>query len=379
MPPGCGPARLTPRPAAPWAGGGRGGLDSIESPRLVRRGSSERARSATTLGGPPSARVPGQGGDLEGHRRGAPVPSWSGSAGLRVAFYPVIHRGRDPRRWSAPTTGCRTVRPASPWARGMDGARARGLEDLDPRGRGGGLLEGRRVCAGPANRGVQDVLIVEGAPPLESEARGGMRRAGRPARGRPGRSWPDSMVPRPRGPPRSAPPVRFVAHKGPQGGRRRRAPEPAPPPTRRPPDGPRAPSASPTRAREHPRTAAGAGEGLGEEHRLPGLPPGRAPGHLCTTNAVRIAQPPSRAVRREARPLSPPTRRRPELLWPAGLQHPRGRRAAQRAKDEEHARPLAQGQRVDSSTGRVTTNRSTQPAHPARLAAAYPDRINPHL
>lgn len=68
-----------------------------------------------------------------------------------------------------------------------------------------------------------------------------------------------------------------------------------------------------------------------------------------------------------------------ELLRPAGLQHPRGRRAAQRAKDEEHARPLAQGQRVDSSTGRVTTNRSTPPAHPARLAAAHPDRINPHL
>lgn len=27
--PGCGPARLTPRPAAPWARGGRGGLDSM--------------------------------------------------------------------------------------------------------------------------------------------------------------------------------------------------------------------------------------------------------------------------------------------------------------------------------------------------------------
>ena len=27
--PGCGPARLTPRPVAPWARGGRGGLDSM--------------------------------------------------------------------------------------------------------------------------------------------------------------------------------------------------------------------------------------------------------------------------------------------------------------------------------------------------------------
>ena len=38
--------------------------------------------------------------------------------------------------------------------------------------------------------------------------------------------------------------------------------------------------------RKYPQTAAGAGEGLGEEHRLPGLPPGPAPGHLCTTNAI---------------------------------------------------------------------------------------------
>lgn len=82
---------------------GRVGLDDH---RFVRRG-DDRARDPPPLGGPPSARVPGQGDDLEGHRRGAPVPSWSGSAGLRVAFYPVIHRGRDPRRWSAPTTGCR--------------------------------------------------------------------------------------------------------------------------------------------------------------------------------------------------------------------------------------------------------------------------------
>ena len=153
VPPGCGPARSTPRPAAPWAGGGRGGLDSIESSARTP-GIDKRARSATTLGGPPSARVPGQGDDLEGHRRGAPVPSWSGGAGLRVAFHPA----GPPRARSAPMVRADhrvpgTPEPASPWARGMDGARARGLGDLDPRGRGGGLLEGRRVCAGPADRG----------------------------------------------------------------------------------------------------------------------------------------------------------------------------------------------------------------------------------
>lgn len=154
VPPGCGPARSTPRPAAPWAGGGRGGLDSIESPRLVRRGSSERARSATTLGGPPSARVPGQGDDLQGHRRGAPVPSRRWRRWPQGGLLPGDLPRRDPRRWSAPDHRVPgTPEPASPWARGMDGARARGLEDLDPRGRGGGLLEGRRVCADPADRG----------------------------------------------------------------------------------------------------------------------------------------------------------------------------------------------------------------------------------
>ena len=172
----------------------------------------------------------------------------------------------------------------------MDGARARGLRIWTP-GAGRGLLEGRRVCARSGQQGgARGVLIVccDGPAGLPEAARGG-----------PG--------PTPWSPPAWSTPVRATRAvrrlRGPQGGRRRRAPEPAPPPTRRPPDGPRAPSASPTRAREYPQTAAGAGEGLGEEHRLPGLPPGPAPGHLCTTNAVRVAQPPSRAVRREARPL----------------------------------------------------------------------------
>lgn len=38
------------------------------------------------------------------------------------------------------------------------------------------------VCAELANRGIQDVLIVEGAPPARSAARGGMRRADGPCR-----------------------------------------------------------------------------------------------------------------------------------------------------------------------------------------------------
>ena len=188
------------------------------------------------------------------------------------AFYPVIHRGRDPRQGPRrpPGAGDARTRIAVGAGHGRRQARA---GDLDP-GRGGGLLEGRRVCARSGQQGgARGVLIVccDGPAGLPEAARGG-----------PG--------PTPWSPPAWSTPVRATRAvrrlRGPQGGRRRPAPEPAPPPTRRPPDGPQAPSASPTRAREHPQTAAGAGEGLGEEHRLPGLPPGPAPGHLCTTNAI---------------------------------------------------------------------------------------------
>ena len=167
--------------------------------------------------------------------------------------------------------------------------------------------------------------------------------------------------------------MRFVAHKGPQGGRRRPAPEPAPPPTRRPPDGPQAPSASPTRAREHPQTAAGAGEGLGEEHRLPGLPPGPAPGHLYTTNAIESLNYQLRKVTKN-RGHFPSDEAAVKLLWLA-ICNIEDRRAAERAKEKNtpaHSR-RAKGRLVE---GQVTTNWKQALA---QLAAAYPDRINPHL
>lgn len=66
---------------------------------------------------------PEQGDDLEGHRRGAPVPSWSGSAGLRVAFYPVIHLDAIRVKVRADHRVPGTPEPASPWARGMDGVK----------------------------------------------------------------------------------------------------------------------------------------------------------------------------------------------------------------------------------------------------------------
>ena len=86
-------------------------------------------------------------------------------------FYPVIYHRRDPGRWSASITGSPPARPISRSASTWTGS-STWLKDLGP-GRGRSLLEGRLVCAELANRGVSDVLIVEGAPPArERSARG---------------------------------------------------------------------------------------------------------------------------------------------------------------------------------------------------------------
>ena len=67
-------------------------------------------------------------------------------------------------------TGSPPARLTSRSGRGMDGCQARGLSIW---ARGGSLPQGRLVCAELANRGVKDVLIVEGAPPArERSARG---------------------------------------------------------------------------------------------------------------------------------------------------------------------------------------------------------------
>ncbi|OLO53176.1 hypothetical protein BKH27_06970 [Actinomyces oris] len=86
-------------------------------------------------------------------------------------FYPVIYHRRDPGRWSASITESPPARPISRSASTWTGS-STWLKDLGP-GRGRSLLEGRLVCAELANRGVSDVLIVEGAPPAqERSARG---------------------------------------------------------------------------------------------------------------------------------------------------------------------------------------------------------------
>lgn len=251
-----------------------------------------------------------------------------------------------------------TPEPASPWARGMDGARAR-AGDLDP-GRGGGLLEGRRVCADLANRGVQDVLIVccdgPAGPPEAVEA-----------------TWPDSMVPtcvvhliRAS--------MRFVAYGEGKGVAAALRPSLHRPRRGGRPTGPRRlPPVRP--GPQVPPDGGDVGEGLGEVHPLPGLPPGRAPGHLCTTNAIESLNPLSRAVRREPRPLLSSDEAAVKLLWPAGLQHPwtAGPRSAPRRRTRPPTRAGPTGGLVE---GQVTTNWKQALA---QLAAAYPDRINPHL
>ncbi len=260
-----------------------------------------------------------------------------------------------------------TPEPASPWARGMDGARARGLEDLDPRGRGGGLLEGRRVCArsGQQGRG-RGVLIVccDGPAGLPEAARGGPGPTPwSPARVvHPGPRHPCGSSPT--GTARGSPPPGARACTAPDEEAARRAPgafRQSDPGVRAPPDG------------------GGRGRGPGR-----GTPPSWPSPRPCAGSPLHHQRRPSRPA---TEPRGPPrgaatissdeaAARTAVAGGSATPEGPPGRGARQ---GEEHARPLAQGQRVDSSTGRVTTNRSTPPAHPARLAAAHPDRINPHL
>ena len=195
-------------------------------------------------------------------------------------------RARSASR-SAPTTGCRG-RP-NPHRRG------RGAWTASSTCWGSGSRTGRGLLLGPCVRRsgqqgrARGVLIVccDGPAGLPEAARGDLARL---------------HGPHLRGPPRSAPPVRFVAHKGPQGGRRRRAPEPAPPPTRRPPDGPQGPSASPTRAAStRRRRRRGRGPGRGTPPSWPSPRP--CAGSPLHHQRDRVAEPPSRAVRREPRPL----------------------------------------------------------------------------
>ena len=189
------------------------------------------------------------------------------------------------------------------------------------------------------------------------------------ARGGPG--------PTPWSPPAWSTPVRATRAvrrlRGPQGGRRRPAPEPAPPPTRRPPDGPQAPSASPTRAASTPRRRRrGRGPGRGSSPSWPSPRP--CAGSPLHHQRDRVAELPAAQGHQEPRPL--PLRRGggPNCCG-RRVCNIEDRRAAERAKEKNtpaHSR-RAKGRLVE---GQVTTNWKQALA---QLAAAYPDRINPHL
>ena len=118
------------------------------------------------------------------------------------------------------------------------------------------------------------------------------------------------------------------------------------------------------------------GEGLGEEHRLPGLPPGPAPGHLCTTNAIESLNYQLRKVTKN-RGHFPSDEAAVKLLWLA-ICNIEDRRAAERAKEKNTP---AHSRRANGWTRRGTGHHQPERTArgPARLAAAYPDRINPHL
>lgn len=109
-------------------------------------------------------------------------------------LFPVVYHRRDSGQGPRLFTGSPPARPTSRSGRGMDSCQARGLSIW---ARGGSLLEGRLVCAELANRGVKDVLIVEGAPPArERSARGNV--TGSPAFPRRTQAV---LGPRPRSPP----------------------------------------------------------------------------------------------------------------------------------------------------------------------------------
>ena len=99
------------------------------------------------------------------------MPSWSGSAGLRVAFYPVIRLDAIRVKVRADH---RVSNRSAHIAVGvdMDGVKhVLGIWIQD----GEGASFWAHVCADLANRGVQDVLIVccDGPAGLPEAARGG--------------------------------------------------------------------------------------------------------------------------------------------------------------------------------------------------------------
>ena len=199
---------------------------------------------------------------------------------------------------------------------------------------------------------------------------------GRPACPRPpGATWPDSMVPtcvvhliratravrRPQGTARGSPPPGARACTAPDEEAARRAPgafrqsDPGP---RAPPDG----------------GGRGRGPGRGSSPSWPSPRP--CAGSPLHHQRDRVAQPPSRAVRREARPLSPPTRRRPNCCGRrvCNTRGAAGPRSAPRRRTRPPTRAGPAGGLVE---GQVTTNRSAPPVGPPGSPPPTPTESTP--
>ena len=118
------------------------------------------------------------------------------------------------------------------------------------------------------------------------------------------------------------------------------------------------------------------GEGLGEVHPLPGLPPGPAPGHLCTTNAIESLN--HRAARSaENRGHFPSDEAAVKLLWLA-ICNIEDRRAAERAKEKNTP---AHSRRANGWTrrrgGSPPTGAHRPRARPARRRLPRPNQPPP--
>ena len=183
------------------------------------------------------------------------------------------------------------------------------------------------MCARARGRGIQDVLIVEGAPPARSAARGGMRRADGPCRsGRGDVARLDGADLR------GAPDPLLDGGSCPTGTARKVAAALKPVYTASSAD---AAEAALDRVRGQsagdplPRHGGGVGAGVGAVHAVPGPPSGPAAGHLlshargrCPLDELDRART-SYQLRKvtKNRGHFPCDAAAVKLLWPAGLQH----------------------------------------------------------
>ena len=117
------------------------------------------------------------------------------------------------------------------------------------------------------------------------------------------------------------------------------------------------------------------GEGLGEVHPLPGLPPGPAPGHLCTTNAIEsLNHRAARSAENRGHFPSDEAAARTAVAGGSATSRTAGPRSAPRRRTRPPTRAGPTGGLVE---GQVTTNRSAPPAGPPGSPPPTPTESTP--